>query len=340
MRGRILRTGLAVAAFSMAMAVPAAAHGGDSTEDTTSLPVGETTDEATVGGFWSCQTNWVADGAAGAMTEGPWFNGDGTWDATEKYTVDGEVTWSQAEHTIERDGDTRVISTNNLPTDHTTGEFPIAEDDDAYSVDRNPHEITEQDYTIEIDATPEVADEASCAGGIVGVLKSGVLLFSPTDAGGRDAVAYEVQDECDGHPNPSGYHYHSASDCVLEDLDTGDTDEHSSLIGYALDGFGIYGTRGEDGQELTSADLDECHGHTHEVKFNGKVQEIYHYHATIDYPYVVGCYKGTAASDTFAGGGGQGGPGGQQGGAQNGQMPGNMPPPPGAGGPPDRQQSA
>ena len=100
MRGRILRTGIAVAAFSMAMAVPAAAHAGDSTEDTTSLPVGETTDTATVGGFWSCQTNWVAAGAAGAMTEGPWFNGDGTWDLTKKVFVQGDVTWDAASGTF------------------------------------------------------------------------------------------------------------------------------------------------------------------------------------------------------------------------------------------------
>jgi hypothetical protein len=344
MRGRLLRTGLAVAAFSMMMAVPAAAHGGNSDESTnlTSLPVGETVDEPTVGGLWSCQT--YNANAAGAQTEGPWFNGDGTWDATEKYTVDGEVDWPQAEYSITKEDGQRIISTNNLP-DHTTGEFPVSEDDDAYSVDRNPNTITEQDYTFEIDATPEIADEPSCVGGIVGVLKSGVLLFNSTDAGGRDAVAYEVQDECDGHPNPSGYHYHSVSDCVLEDLDTADEDEHSKLVGYALDGFGIYGNQGEDGEELTAADLDECHGHTHEVKFNGEVQEIYHYHATVDYPYTVGCFKGTATSDRFAGGGG---PAGQQGGSQDGEQngaptgqgPGNMPPPPpGADGPPNRQQS-
>jgi hypothetical protein len=340
MRGRILRTGIAVAAFTMAMAVPAAAHGGESDVDTTSLPVGETVDEPTVGGLWSCQTNYQT-GQAGASTEGPWFNGDGTWDATEKYTVDGDVQWDEADYTITKEDGKRIISTNNLPVDHTTGVFPVSEDDDAYEVDRNPNTITEQDYTIELDATPEVADEPSCVGGIVGVLKSGVLLFNSVDAGGRDAVAYEVQDECDGHPNPSGYHYHSASDCVLADLDSGTG--QSSLIGYALDGFGIYGPRDENGNELTSEDLDECHGITSRVKFNGKWQTIYHYVATVDYPYTVGCYRGTAASDAFAmqGGGGQGGQqGNQQGGPPSGQMPGNMPPPPGAGGPPERQPNS
>jgi len=149
-----------------------------------------------------------------------------------------------------------------------------------------------------------------------------------------------VQDECDGHPNPSGYHYHAASDCVLADLDSGTG--QSKLIGYALDGFGIYGPRDENGNELTSEDLDECHGITSRVKFNGKWQTIYHYVATVDYPYTVGCYRGTAASDTFAGGGGGGGQqGGPQSGTQDGQMPGNMPPPPpGGSAPPSRPQNA
>jgi len=333
MRGRLLRTGLAVAALSVAMAAPVAAHGNSSDEDTdlTSLPVGETVTEPTVGGLWSCQTTF---NGGGAQTEGPWFNGDGTWDATAKYTVDGDVEWPDSEFSVTRDGATRTISTTDTPTNHTTGEFPVSQDDDAYSVDRNPNSIATQDFTFEIDATPELADEPSCAGGEVGILKSGVLVFNAVDAGGRDAVAYEVQDACDGHPQQSGvYHYHSVSDCVLEDLDS--STGHSKLVGWALDGFGIYGNRGEDGEELFSADLDECHGHTHEVKFNGKVQEIYHYHATVDYPYTVGCYMGTPSSGAQGGGGNPQGGTDQQGqGAPTGQQSGMMPPPPGGGRPP------
>jgi hypothetical protein len=294
MRGRILLAGLAVAAITVATAAPAMAHGDDSEVDITSLPVGETADEPTVGALWACNSG-NAD-APGAQTTGPWFNGDGTWNASEKYTVDGDVAWPEAEVTITKSGDSRVITGNDLPVDHTTGEFPVSSNDDAYQVDRNPNSISEQTVSIEIPLNPEVADQPSCASGEVGILKSGVFLFNAVDAGGRDAVAYEVQDDCDGHPQRAGaYHYHSASDCVLADLDSGTG--HSKLIGWAFDGFGIYGTRGEGGDELVSADLDECHGHTHEVKFNGKKQEIYHYHATVDYPYTVGCFRGTSTID-------------------------------------------
>jgi hypothetical protein len=64
------------------------------------------------------------------------------------------------------------------------------------------------------------------------------------------------------------------------------------LAGYAHDGFGIYGHRGEQGKELTNADLDVCHGHSHEIYWDKKKVKLYHYHATWEYPYTLGCYRG------------------------------------------------
>jgi hypothetical protein len=141
----------------------------------------------------------------------------------------------------------------------------------------------------------------------VGIMLSGVVIFSAFDAEGRDAVAHEVQDTCDGHPQSTGfYHYHSLSDCIVDTATSG----HSSLVGYAFDGFGIYGYYGEDGAELTNEDLDECHGHTHLIEWDGQMVEMYHYHATHEFPYVVGCFHGTPAVRALSGEG-QGG-GGQQ----------------------------
>jgi hypothetical protein len=123
-----------------------------------------------------------------------------------------------------------------------------------------------------------------------------VVLFNALDAPGRDAVAHETQDECYGHPQASGvYHYHSASPCVLEEFDSGTG--HSALIGYIVDGFGLYGPRGEDGIELSSSDLGECHGHVHEIEWDGNMVEIFHYHATLDFPYTVGCMRGAYEND-------------------------------------------
>ena len=64
-------------------------------------------------------------------------------------------------------------------------------------------------------------------------------------------------------------------------------------MGYAFDGFGVYGHYGENGEILTNADLDACHGHTHMIEWDGQRVEMYHYHATYEYPYTIGCYRGT-----------------------------------------------
>ena len=282
--------------------------------DLTRLQVGDgkysTSPQA--GYVFSCQTQFTGGGATGT---GNWMNGDGTWDATKKAVVDGSVTWPHS-FTISVQGDQRVFTGNNLP-DHPTGVFPISSSDDAYAVDRNPNSIREQSVTLTLPATPAVAAQPSCVGGEVGIMLSGVVIFNAFDAEGRDAGAHEVQDACDGHPQASGfYHYHTLSDC-LEDSATG----HSELMGYAFDGFGIYGYYGEDGKELTNADLDACHGHAHAVEWDGQVVEMYHYHATQEFPYTVGCFMGTPAVRAVTTGEGQGGasqPGGQQGNGQGG----------------------
>jgi hypothetical protein len=69
-------------------------------------------------------------------------------------------------------------------------------------------------------------------------------------------------------------------------------------MGYMMDGFGIYGPRGENGNILTSSDLDVCHGHTHPVLWDGQMVNIYHYHWTYDFPYNIGCYKGTRVASS------------------------------------------
>ena len=64
------------------------------------------------------------------------------------------------------------------------------------------------------------------------------------------------------------------------------------LLGYALDGYGIYGPW-YNGKVLMSADLDVCHGTTSAVMWHGALTTIYHYVSTYDFPYTLGCYHGT-----------------------------------------------
>ena len=96
-------------------------------------------------------------------------------------------------------------------------------------------------------------------------------------------------DQCFGHPYSQQYHYHAYSwKCFPNQGTSG----QSPLFGYAMDGFGIYGPRGADGKEITNDQLDECHGMTSPVLFNGKIQNIYHYVLNSEFPYAIGCFRG------------------------------------------------
>ena len=62
--------------------------------------------------------------------------------------------------------------------------------------------------------------------------KRGVSLFSPLDEANRDAVAYETQDKCDGHPQQTSvYHYHDIPSCIRNAATSA-----STVVGYAYDG--------------------------------------------------------------------------------------------------------
>ena len=241
------------------------------------------------------------NGQGGAQAEGPWIDGS-RWDYTEKLLVDGSVDWSQATYSQSVSGSTRTLRGNGLPTSHTTGTYPVSQDDDVYQYDRNPNSIKSQEVEFELPTNPRKASSPQCIrGGQVGVLDTGVALFHAVDATGRDAAAHEVQDRCDGHPQISGvYHYHALPRC----LKTGSKRSHSKRIGWAMDGYPIYGPRGEGGEYMRNSRLDACHGHSHTVKVDGRKQSLYHYHATMEFPYTVGCFRAEQRGTDSGGEGG------------------------------------
>ncbi len=225
----------------------------------------------------ACQTRF----APAPTITGPWIHGD-TYDADEKPTIAGAVDWPNASISVTLEGDTHVVRANNLPT-HPTGVYPVSPSDPAYQYDRNPNSIREQNILLRLPANPEVAAQPSCVPmGMVGFTLVGGAIYNAVDAGGNDAPAHEVQDSCDGHPQRNGqYHYHSLSPCMPQGRDASGGSE---LIGYALDGFGIYGPYDASGRELTNADLDACHGSVGPVMWDGELVTMYHYVMTDEYP--------------------------------------------------------
>jgi len=245
-----------------------------------------------VGYVESCQTSFPSIG--GAQVVGPWINTTAkTWDSLTKIHVQGAVSWPSASSSVTVSGENRIIKTNDLPNGHDTGTFPVASSDPASAYDRNPNSITAQSITWTLPLDPTAAATPSCTpGGPIGVLDDGVLLFNALDGEGRDAGAHEILDSCDEHPQMDNeLHHHFVPSCIL-DKATG----NSTLVGYALDGYGIYVERDSSGQLLTNTDLDACHGRTSEVLWNGIKQTVYHYDATLDYPYTLGCFHGTPIS--------------------------------------------
>ena len=75
-------------------------------------------------------------------------------------------------------------------------------------------------------------------------------------------------DDHGGHVNPhGGYHYPAVTGSTKE---IQQTDNHSPMLGYAIDGFGIFALLDKLGKEPIT--LDECGGHSDEIRG-------YHYHA-------------------------------------------------------------
>ncbi len=258
------------------------------------LPVGDgryRTSGAKKGYVYACAqyAQALSQGGGGAQVRGPWFtNGNTEYDINEKAHVQGRVHWD-AQHSFTTKGKTRRVETNDLPT-HTSGTFPIDSSDPAYQYDRNPNSISAQAVSLALPKNPTYGTP-QCMGGVVGVMKTGVMLFSAFDAGGRDAGAWEVQDHCDAHPQMQGtYHYHSLSSCIKK------VSVHH-VIGWALDGFPITGPQvGGPNDVLTTRDLDVCHGITSKVRISGKAVTTYHYVMTEDFPYSVSCFRATPVS--------------------------------------------
>ena len=130
-------------------------------------------------------------------------------------------------------------------------------------------------------ATP-VSTKTNFMKGAVALAVNGVPIFNALNNRGEDSFLIGELDQWGGHCGKGDdYHYHAAP------LHLSST---SGLkpIAFALDGFAVYGAKEPDGSTMKT--LDECHGHL-------GANNVYHYHGTNDYPYVVGSMKGKVTLD-------------------------------------------
>jgi hypothetical protein len=268
------------------------------TVDVERLPLGDkrvSTAAPAQGQLYACPSG-AAPPPVGASAAGPWLDlVAGTWNLSQKVSVSGLVSWPAAEYGEAVERATRTLVTNGLPTRTVTGIFPIRPEEPAYRYDRNPNAIAAAALRYVLPVTPAEATAPACLPmGPIGLLRNGVAIFAPVDEAGRDAVAWETQDTCQGHPEQRGeYHYHHVSAC-LQNAAQGP----STVVGWAADGYPIVVERDAQGRLPTNADLDVCHGRTSKVLLGDAIVTSYHYSATAEFPYVMGCFHGRPVAAT------------------------------------------
>ncbi len=177
-----------------------------------------------------------------------------------------------------------IIESQGYPN-HPTAIFPNS---------GNPNTIRVQKFYFRIPLVPKMAEAITrLPMGPVGMALNGVVFFNPFEQEGMNAVEGYTEvwlDSCCGHPQQTGvYHYHKYPSCVKSPF-ADDGKQHSPVIGFAFDGFPVYGPYEADG--LMAKDikdgqaLDACNGHKDEVRG-------YHYHVTPGkFPYILGGYAG------------------------------------------------
>ncbi len=155
------------------------------------------------------------------------------------------------------------------------------------------------EYAAPIILTPTFSGEPLTRDAALGVAVNGVPIYDYT-AGGEmseaDLAHYQAQhdtvetqqlDICGGHAGRGDdYHYHAKPVCMIEAMSNKGDD---AIIGWAFDGYPIYGDKNPDGSEIKNGDLDIC---------NGQIDATYgyRYHSSQTAPYIVQCLMGEVAN--------------------------------------------
>ena len=186
---------------------------------------------------------------------------------------------------------------------------------------KTPNALSTQEWSWSVPLNPVKASATTTIRNVLGTLGftvSGLPIYGPTEGPQPPAQAFgdpvynKIMDTCGGHTGPAReYHHHAitlAQQCNLS---------KQKILGYALDGFPIYTTLGclnakctksavmksgyvKTGDPTTNSwdaytyktskatgVLDACNGRT-------QPDGTYGYHVTNDFPYIIGCFAGTA----------------------------------------------
>jgi len=171
--------------------------------------------------------------------------------------------------------------------------------------------------TVTVNICPAKATSTtSTGGGAIGYLIAGTALFNPFEMNGTtpavaDNATYTFTDSnnavqtasfldaCNSHSSGTTWHAHGVPNCVTSQVDAATGPSH--IIGFAFDGFPIYGGRDVNGAVITVSELDSCNGITSATpEFPSGV---YHYVLPIGVTTKfasINCFSGTVDETTAA----------------------------------------
>lgn len=121
--------------------------------------------------------------------------------------------------------------------------------------------------------------------GPIGVAINGIPIFNPCvqqgcNASTGDTKALGQLDNCNGHAGRADdYHYHAAPTCLMAEQQASYWNTHP--VGWALDGFAIFGYNDADGTVATRDSV--CGGNTSPVQ---NAPSGYSYHIIDTFPYI------------------------------------------------------
>lgn len=135
-------------------------------------------------------------------------------------------------------------------------------------------------------ATPTTIDAA------LGVAVNGVPIYDYTSQGMNDPGVYDPRadtkltgelDLCNGHSGRGDdYHYHAAPVCMMAAMKNKGP---GAVIGWAFDGYPIYGNTNPDGTPIPAGTLDVCNAQADPV-FGAR------HHTSDTHPYIIQCLVG------------------------------------------------
>lgn len=156
------------------------------------------------------------------------------------------------------------------------------------------------DYAAPVPLMPSLGSTPLTRDAALAVAVNGVPIYDYTGGGEmseqdlhhhqskHDTLLTHQLDVCGGHAGRGDdYHYHVKPSCMIEQMANAGDD---AIIGWAFDGFPIYGDNNPDGTPVAVGVLDVCNGQPDDT-FG------YRYHTSQTAPYIVQCLMGKVADE-------------------------------------------